>query len=138
MSGTIQRGGSVTLNCTVHYGECDEDHSIYWFRQGRHQGILHTHSGQCESLPPPGPSASQSCVYYLQKDNLSSSDAGTYNCAVASCGEILFGKGTNLLIADDVEDKMAQMSIFVWLSILRTGILLFFLAVCTLICMLST
>ncbi|CAB1351610.1 unnamed protein product [Coregonus sp. 'balchen'] len=37
-----------------------------------------------------------SCVYNLPKRNLSLSDAGTYYCAVASCGEILFGNGTKL------------------------------------------
>lgn len=138
VSEPIQQGGSVTLNCTVHTGSCDGDHSVYWFRHGQHQGILHTHRGQCDRSTP-GPSPSQSCVYYLLKNNLSSSDAGTYNCAVVSCGEILFGKGTKLLIADDVEgdilDQMAQMNIFVWLSIIRTGIVLFFLVVCTLIYM---
>ncbi|KAG7465284.1 hypothetical protein MATL_G00174730 [Megalops atlanticus] len=37
-----------------------------------------------------------SCVYKLPKRNLSLSDAGTYYCAVATCGEILFGNGTKL------------------------------------------
>ncbi|KAF7660988.1 hypothetical protein LDENG_00271130 [Lucifuga dentata] len=40
---------------------------------------------------PPQPS----CAYSFSK-NISSSDAGTYYCAVASCGEILFGNGTKL------------------------------------------
>uniref|UniRef100_I3KV89 Immunoglobulin domain-containing protein n=1 Tax=Oreochromis niloticus TaxID=8128 RepID=I3KV89_ORENI len=35
------------------------------------------------------------CLYRFSK-NVSSSDAGTYYCAVATCGEILFGNGTKL------------------------------------------
>uniref|UniRef100_A0AAZ1Y674 Ig-like domain-containing protein n=1 Tax=Oreochromis aureus TaxID=47969 RepID=A0AAZ1Y674_OREAU len=37
----------------------------------------------------------KSCAYRFSK-NVSSSDAGTYYCAVATCGEILYGKGTKL------------------------------------------
>ncbi len=41
-------------------------------------------------------SQTQSCVYNLFKSNVSHSDAGIYYCAVAACGEILFGKGAEL------------------------------------------
>ena len=78
-------------------------------------------------------SPSQSCVYHIEKMNLISSDAGTYYCAVASCGEILFGSGSELLIKDDVEDPMTQIRVLVWLSIIRTGILLC-LNYCWLLC----
>ncbi|XP_071334074.1 uncharacterized protein, partial [Trachinotus anak] len=131
VSEAIQRGGSVSLNCTVHTGTCDGEHSVYWFRHGYHQGILHTHRDQCGQVSTPG-SPSQSCVYHLQKMNLNSSDAGTYYCAVASCGDILFGNGSKLLITDD-GDQMAQTRVFVWLSIIRTVILLLFLTVCLLV-----
>ncbi|XP_015217293.1 uncharacterized protein [Lepisosteus oculatus] len=36
----------------------------------------------------------QSCIYDLPKSNLSHSEAGIYYCAVATCGEIVFGNGT--------------------------------------------
>ncbi|XP_069578915.1 uncharacterized protein [Brachyistius frenatus] len=128
----IHPGGSVTFNCTVHTVTCDGERSVYWFRRGSRQGILHTHSDQCEpvsaSVVP-----SQSCVYHLQKMNLSSSDAGTYYCAVASCGELLFGSGSKLLISGDVEDQAANIGIFVWLSVIRFGIVLFFLTICLLV-----
>uniref|UniRef100_A0A8C7VLX1 Ig-like domain-containing protein n=1 Tax=Oncorhynchus mykiss TaxID=8022 RepID=A0A8C7VLX1_ONCMY len=102
----IHPGDSVTLKCTIHIETCAGEHSVYWFRHGSgesHPGIIYTHgdkSDQCEKSPKAG-SPTQSCVYNLPKRNLSFSDAGTYYCAVASCGEILFGNGTKL----DIEDE---------------------------------
>nr|XP_029530273.1 uncharacterized protein LOC115138024 isoform X1 [Oncorhynchus nerka] len=101
VSESVQPGDSVTLNCTIHTETCAGEHSVYWFRHGSgesHPGIIYTHgerSDQCEkSLEAVSPT--QSCVYNLPKRNLSLSDSGTYYCAVASCGEILFGNGTKL------------------------------------------
>nr|XP_046236409.1 uncharacterized protein LOC124054445 isoform X2 [Scatophagus argus] len=95
-SETIQPGGSVTLNCTVHTGTCDEEHSVYWFKRSEesHPGLIYTHGGrkdQCERNPN---TQTHSCVYNLLLKNVS--DAGTYYCAVVSCGHILFGNGTKL------------------------------------------
>nr|XP_046176476.1 uncharacterized protein LOC124008924 [Oncorhynchus gorbuscha] len=101
LSESVQPGDSVTLNCTIHTETCAGEHSVYWFRHGSgesHPGIIYTHgdrSDQCEKSPEAG-SPTQSCVYNLPKRNLILSDAGTYYCAVASCGEILFGNGTKL------------------------------------------
>uniref|UniRef100_A0A8C7JGN8 Ig-like domain-containing protein n=1 Tax=Oncorhynchus kisutch TaxID=8019 RepID=A0A8C7JGN8_ONCKI len=101
VSESVQPGDSVTLNCTIHTETCAGEYSVYWFRQGSgesHPGIIYTHgdrSDQCEKSPEAG-SPTQSCVYNLLKRNLNLSDAGTYYCAVALCGEILFGKGTKL------------------------------------------
>uniref|UniRef100_A0A3P9AK46 Ig-like domain-containing protein n=1 Tax=Esox lucius TaxID=8010 RepID=A0A3P9AK46_ESOLU len=100
-SKSVQPGDSVTLNCTINTGTCEGEHSVYWFRLDSgesHPGIIYTNgdrSGQCMKSPESG-SPTQSCVYNLPKRNLSLSDTGTYYCAVASCGEILFGNGTKL------------------------------------------
>ncbi|XP_020359765.2 uncharacterized protein LOC109906470 [Oncorhynchus kisutch] len=127
VSESIQPGDSVTLNCTIHTETCAGEHSVYWFRHGSgesHPGIIYTHgdrSDQCEKSPEAG-SPTLSCVYKLPKRNLRLSDAGTYYCAVASCGEILFGNGTKLDVEDCGVDP--QMEILVLLSIIRSGILL--------------
>ncbi|XP_067117263.1 T cell receptor alpha chain MC.7.G5-like [Osmerus mordax] len=136
VSDSIQPGDSVTLNCTIPTETCAGEHSVYWFRHGSgesHPGILYSHGGrsdQCEKSPEAG-SPTQSCVYNLHKRNLSLSDAGTYYCAVASCGEILFGNGTMLDIESRGEE---QMRILVFLSIMRTGVLFCCLFIVIILC----
>nr|XP_046174443.1 uncharacterized protein LOC124007749 [Oncorhynchus gorbuscha] len=101
VSESVQPGDSVTLNCTIHTETCAGEHSIYWFRHGSGEfrpGLIYTHgdsSEQCKESPEAG-SPTKRFVYNLPKRNLSLSDAGTYYCAVASFGEILFGNGTKV------------------------------------------
>ncbi|XP_029616076.1 uncharacterized protein LOC115198325 [Salmo trutta] len=115
VSVSVQPGDSVTLNCTIHTETCAGEHSVYWFRHGSGEsrpGIIYTHgdrSDQCEQSTEAG-SPTQSCVFNLPKRNLSLSDAGTYYCAVTSCGEILFGNGTKLDIDDHRTDPLVLVS----------------------------
>ncbi|KAI4896403.1 hypothetical protein NFI96_020377 [Prochilodus magdalenae] len=103
----IETGESVTLQCSVQSltSDCSGEHSVYWFRHGSgesHPGIIYTHgnrSDQCKSSSETD-SSTQSCVYKLPKRNLSLSDAGTYYCAVAACGQILFGNGTEVNVQE--------------------------------------
>ncbi|KAK6292021.1 hypothetical protein J4Q44_G00378060 [Coregonus suidteri] len=134
VSESVQPGDSVTLNCTIHTETCAGEHSVYWFRHGSGEsrpGIIYTHgnrSDQCEKNPEAG-SPTQSCVYNLPKRNLSLSDAGTYYCAVASCGEILFGNGTKLDVggpspADLVDPKLLALIVSNILSLIAIVVLL--------------
>ncbi|CDQ70344.1 unnamed protein product [Oncorhynchus mykiss] len=50
-------------------------------------------------------------VSTASKNNLSLSDAGTYYCAVATCGEILFGNGTNLNIERSLEHVIIGLGV---------------------------
>ncbi|XP_048885285.1 uncharacterized protein LOC125750949 isoform X2 [Brienomyrus brachyistius] len=105
VSDTVQPGDSVSLQCTIETGSCAGEHSVYWFRHGSGEslpGVIYSHrnrSDECEKSPEAG-SPTRSCVYSLPKGNLSSSDAGTYYCAVAMCGEMLFGNGTKIHIQE--------------------------------------
>ncbi|XP_024912502.1 uncharacterized protein LOC103391507 isoform X1 [Cynoglossus semilaevis] len=120
----FQPGGSVNLSCTVHPGSCDGEHSVYWFlSSGEHQpGLLYTSGGrsdQCEKKPN---TQTHTCVYNLP---LNISNSGTYYCAVASCGHILFGKGTKVESqADEV-----NLTYLMYAALTFTSILSVFLSV---------
>uniref|UniRef100_A0A3P9BDG2 Immunoglobulin kappa light chain-like n=1 Tax=Maylandia zebra TaxID=106582 RepID=A0A3P9BDG2_9CICH len=102
-SETIQPGGSVTLNCTVHTGTCDEEHSVYWFRDSEESfpRIIYTHGGRNDQCERKLNTQTHTCVYNLPMKSLNTAHAGTYYCAVASCGHILFGNRTKLDFKDD-------------------------------------
>ncbi|XP_056308537.1 uncharacterized protein LOC130220182 [Danio aesculapii] len=99
---TVDPGDSVNLQCSIFTESCAGDHSVYWFKQssGDSEGVLYTkgeRNGRCKNSTE---SQTQSCVYSLHKNNISHSDSGIYYCAVAACGEILFGRGTQLNIIE--------------------------------------
>nr|XP_040038229.1 uncharacterized protein LOC120822523 isoform X1 [Gasterosteus aculeatus aculeatus] len=107
-SETIQPGGSVTLNCTVQTGICDGQHSVYWFKDSEesHPALIYTDGGstdQCERKPN---TQTPTCDYNLPMESLNPSHAGTYYCAVASCGRILFGDGTKLNFPDEKDSRI--------------------------------
>uniref|UniRef100_A0A4W6F945 Ig-like domain-containing protein n=1 Tax=Lates calcarifer TaxID=8187 RepID=A0A4W6F945_LATCA len=103
LSDPVRPGDSVTLQCSVlsdsEKKTCLEDHHVYWFRarsDKSHPSLIYAHrnhSDTCEEGP-------EKCVYNFSKI-IRSSDSGTYYCAVATCGEIIFGNGTKL----DIEGK---------------------------------
>uniref|UniRef100_A0A8C7X7D4 Ig-like domain-containing protein n=1 Tax=Oryzias sinensis TaxID=183150 RepID=A0A8C7X7D4_9TELE len=97
-SENIHAGDSVTLNCTVHTGSCDEEHRVYWFKDSgdSHPGLIYTHGGRNDQCERKNNTQTHSCVYELHMKNLTESHAGIYYCAVVSCGHILFGNGTKL------------------------------------------
>ncbi|XP_062300812.1 uncharacterized protein LOC134005820 [Scomber scombrus] len=105
-SESIQPGGSVTLNCTVHTGTCDDgEHSVYWFKNSEesHSGLIYTHGGRNDQCKRNTNTQTHTCVYNLPMKSLNLSHAGTYYCAVASCGHILFGNGTKLDVCNEVD-----------------------------------
>ncbi|CAN9501331.1 unnamed protein product [Ophioblennius macclurei] len=103
-SEMIRPPGSVTLDCTVHTGSCDGEHHVYWYKESEESlpVLFHTHGGrndQCDTQD-------NTCFYQLPMDNLTQADAGMYYCAVAACGQVLFGKGTQLDFPNKVDPWM--------------------------------
>ncbi|XP_007555870.1 V-set and immunoglobulin domain-containing protein 1-like [Poecilia formosa] len=113
-SGTVQMGSSVTLNCTVQTGSCGGEHSVYWFRHSgeSHPGLIYTHGGSSDQCGKSPNTQTHTCMYDLPIRNLNKSHAGTYYCAVISCGQVLFGNGTKL----DVEGEAVSLSLVYFLS----------------------
>ncbi|XP_013129969.2 uncharacterized protein LOC100690577 [Oreochromis niloticus] len=103
-SATVEPGASLTLNCTVHTGTCDEEHSVYWFKSSEksHPGLIYTDGGGNNRCERKTNTQTNMCVYSLPIKSLNLSDKGMYYCAVASCGHILFGNGTKLDLEDEV------------------------------------
>ncbi|KAL7395472.1 hypothetical protein ABVT39_017463 [Epinephelus coioides] len=93
----------MSLQCSVLSDSenkmCPGDHSVFWFRAGSdksHPDIIYTDGNRRDECDR-NSDIQKSCVYRFSK-NVSSSDAGTYYCAVATCGQILFGDGTKVEI----------------------------------------
>ncbi|XP_030595884.1 uncharacterized protein LOC115787348 [Archocentrus centrarchus] len=123
-SNPVRPGDTMTLQCSVFsdYEDktCPGDLNVLWFRAGSdksHPNIIYTHKNRRNEYETRS-ETQQSCVFRYSK-NVSSSDAGTYYCAVATCGEILFGNGTTLDIQESsVWSQRASTVIFLLCAVL--------------------
>ncbi|XP_060905098.1 uncharacterized protein LOC132982563 [Labrus mixtus] len=110
----VHPGDLMTLQCSglseSENNTCPGKHRVFWFRAGsdeNHPSVIYTHGnrpGGCEESPEAH--SPQKCVYSFSK-TINSSDSGTYFCAVAACGEILFGKGTKI----DIKERTASFEL---------------------------
>uniref|UniRef100_A0A672ZR43 Ig-like domain-containing protein n=1 Tax=Sphaeramia orbicularis TaxID=375764 RepID=A0A672ZR43_9TELE len=98
-AASVQRGHSVSLQCSLlsenkqNPVQCPGEHNVYWFRAGSggyRPGVIYTRKNKTEEADK------RKCIYRLSKTVQDSSDSGTYYCAVATCGQILFGGGTKV------------------------------------------
>ncbi|KAK3535635.1 hypothetical protein QTP70_018434 [Hemibagrus guttatus] len=105
VSDSVPAGASVTLQCSVLSESRAEELQVLWFRAAppqSHPQIIYTHhnsSHQCDSG-----SSTHTCVYNFTKNILSLNDTGTYYCAVALCGKIVFGNGTRIQLGKTFVD----------------------------------
>nr|XP_043896791.1 uncharacterized protein LOC122778760 [Solea senegalensis] len=137
-SNPVNPGDPVTLQCSVvsdstESQTCPEYHRVHWFRadsDGSNPRLISTHgdgSHKCESgteaLSPP------KCVYNFCK-NVNSSDAGIYYCAVSTCAQILFGRGTKLddeVSAPHASPNLLLLCATLTLSLIVIAFLIYFI-----------
>uniref|UniRef100_A0A3Q2UQ04 Ig-like domain-containing protein n=1 Tax=Fundulus heteroclitus TaxID=8078 RepID=A0A3Q2UQ04_FUNHE len=96
-SDSLRAEEYVTLQCSVLSNfdrTCSED-GIFWFMSNNSDTDIIFVDGNKTDRCQKKTDYQTRCVYNFSK-NISSSDAGTYYCAVAACGQILFGNGTKL------------------------------------------
>ncbi|KAM6923421.1 signal-regulatory protein beta-2-like [Xenentodon cancila] len=125
-SDPVHPGEQITLNCSV-FSDSDKKTSpsnVYWFRSGSdesHPTLIYADensSGDCISSPETR--SAQRCFYSFSK-TVSSTDAGTYHCAVATCGQILFGSGTKLEIkGSELWDLQKANAVLIMLCVALT------------------
>ncbi|KAM8848308.1 uncharacterized protein ACB058_012044 [Synchiropus picturatus] len=94
------KNNTVELQCSVlsQYGKdvCAGEETIHWFKFGTpgSANVLVTHERRGDECEQDSTTRLQRCRYRISR-NISSYDETLY-CAVASCGHILFGNGTNI------------------------------------------
>ncbi|XP_054595236.1 uncharacterized protein [Nothobranchius furzeri] len=121
----VQPGDSVTLQCSIisdsQTSSCPSEHCVSWFGVRKDtilENILFTHKNgfqECDSKAEES-SSTMSCIYHLSM-NVSSSDSGTYYCALVTCGEVIFGNGEKL----QIEESGGTLSLM-WI-VLAVGVL---------------
>ncbi|XP_037531427.1 uncharacterized protein LOC119408656 [Nematolebias whitei] len=105
-------GSTATLQCSLYSEKERNSHqcerSAFWFRAGSRSdpGLIYTHKTNCDRQ------ANRSCVYQLSKTIHMPSDAGTYYCAVVTCGQILFGEGTKVETSTFLNRDINDVSYF--------------------------
>uniref|UniRef100_A0A3Q3WGS1 Ig-like domain-containing protein n=1 Tax=Mola mola TaxID=94237 RepID=A0A3Q3WGS1_MOLML len=99
----LRAGDSVNLSCavyiyivyTVYSEKCAGPQSLFWFRHGAAQPvIMYQNMGDCAN----NDSHTKNCTLNYPIQSVNSSDAGMNHCGLASCGNIVFGNGTRVVI----------------------------------------
>ncbi|XP_055015090.1 uncharacterized protein LOC129410614 [Boleophthalmus pectinirostris] len=123
-SASVVPGRSVSLQCSLQPKnkksqiQCPQEQQVHWFRAGS----VEPHTGLMSHF------TNYSCVYSLSKTIEHSSEAGTYYCAVHTCGHILFGTGTTLDI--DELPELQLLPVTVALSVLLCVCVLVIIILC--------
>ncbi|XP_078025608.1 signal-regulatory protein beta-2-like isoform X2 [Epinephelus lanceolatus] len=136
-SDPVRAGDSVTLQCSVlsdsEKKSCPRNHSVFWFRAASdesHPSCIYAYGNSAECEKSPEAHSLQKCVYSFSK-NVSSSDAGTYYCAVATCGEMIFGNGAKLDIegtstcSQDADAVMFLLCAVLAISLIVVAVLIY-------------
>ncbi|KAM9471212.1 uncharacterized protein Hap1MRO34_013030 [Clarias gariepinus] len=123
---SVPAGASVTLQCSVLSESRAAELQVLWFRAAppqSHPQIIYTHhnsSHQCESR-----SSTHTWVYNFSKNILSLNDTGTYYCAVAACGKIIFGNGTRVQLEGSVNPVVICLTVALGVCVIVIFALMF-------------
>ncbi|XP_047658097.1 uncharacterized protein LOC113648387 [Tachysurus fulvidraco] len=85
----------------------DGDAKVSVFQRGLWDSV------QCES-----DSSTHTCVYNFSKNILSLDDTGTYYCAVALCGKIIFGNGTSVHMEQSTDPVVIYLAVALGVCVL--------------------
>ncbi|KAF6726322.1 Ig kappa chain V-V region HP R16.7 [Oryzias melastigma] len=121
----VMEGNTVDLQCSVisktkeNPEECASEHQVYWYKATSESDpqIIHTSGSKCDVQE-------KRCDYHLAKTIQKSSDSGLYSCAVLSCGEILFGEGTQVEIGGKLCWDVITLVILLTVSVFVNVILI--------------
>ncbi|XP_061691207.1 uncharacterized protein LOC133508796 [Syngnathoides biaculeatus] len=101
-SDAVRPVAPVTFRCSVLSSSgnktCTDGHNVYWFTAGtraEHPSFVYAREdcGEVEG------GSAQKCVHGFSKD-AGTSEAGTYSCAVATCGRIFMPTAKKVIIED--------------------------------------
>ncbi|XP_053285006.1 uncharacterized protein LOC128446075 [Pleuronectes platessa] len=125
-TASVRPGASVILQCSLlsehkeNLVQCPGEHRVNWFRAGSgrsHPSFIYTQSSRRDGQEE------KSCVYSLSKTIHNSSDAGTYYCAVVTCGEILFGGGTKVQTTQEQNLLVIALGVLLALCVIVIAVL---------------
>lgn len=94
-SDTIQSAEPETVNCAIGTLICSEEQSVYWFGNTRENHPIYTQAGGDDQRLFKPKSKARVCEFNLPVERLKHSHDGTFYCAIATCGHIVFGDKTN-------------------------------------------
>ncbi|XP_041846603.1 uncharacterized protein LOC121643308 isoform X2 [Melanotaenia boesemani] len=99
----VSLGNKINLQCSFLLEnkesprQCPDEDRVFWYRAGSESdpGFIYADKSSCDKQ------SGRRCVSRLSKIIQNPSDVGNYYCAVATCGEILFGEGTKVEIRQE-------------------------------------
>ncbi|XP_023184736.1 uncharacterized protein LOC111607097 [Xiphophorus maculatus] len=110
----VRSGDTAIFQCSIlFYSDkmaCSKDPNIFWFQaksDNAYPNVIYTDTNsrdECEKRFD----TEKSCLFQFSKV-VSSSDAGIFYCAVASCGKLLIGNGTRLEIASSTSFEFTAL-----------------------------
>ncbi|XP_017263644.1 uncharacterized protein LOC108231233 [Kryptolebias marmoratus] len=127
-------GGSVSLQCSVLSDSdnktCSGGLSVFWFRSRSDKSypdIIYADGNrhdECEKKPD----SQKRCVF---SKNIISSDAESYYCAVATCGQILFGKGIKIEAGSSLWTQHERTVVFLLSAVLALSLIVIAVLMCS-------